>query len=159
MNPILVLESSVSIGSDFAIPFPGSDPRPRHRDDDAENRIDATSKEKSDSVICGTYCIAASSGHDGQANVSGHGCIAAATGYGGRADAYGNSSVAAVTCEFSTLCVDGGATGIAACERFIWQETRGAIVLQRWHDGYKVLIGRVDRTVKVDRGMIVEEWA
>lgn len=159
MNPILILESRVSIGSDFAVPFPGCDPRPRSRHRELESQINATSKESGDSSICGTYCIAAASGQDGQAEVSGHGCIAAATGYGSRADAYGNSSVAAVTCEFSTLCVDGGATGIAACERFIWQETRGAIVLQRWHDGYKVLIGRVDRTVKVDRGMIVEEWA
>jgi hypothetical protein len=65
------------------------------------------------------------------------------------------------TCDYCT--VEASASGIAAvCSKWVaWRVHAGAILVQRWDGGRKLLIGTKandGKIIKLQCGKIVEEW-
>jgi hypothetical protein len=82
---------------------------------------------------------ASATGLSGAASVTGESGAASATGERGAASATGERGAAAVTGEHSTIEIGSRCAGVAVCESVYWRVRAGALLLCRWHTGFRLL--------------------
>jgi hypothetical protein len=75
----------------------------------------------------------------GAASATGERGAASATGERGAASATGERGAAAVTGEHSTIEIGSRCAGVAVCESVYWRVRAGALLLCRWHTGFRLL--------------------
>jgi hypothetical protein len=82
---------------------------------------------------------ASATGVGGAASATGVGGAASATGVGGAASATGGRSIAALTGEHGSIKAGDTGVAVSTADECWWDVIEGAIFLQRWKDGHRLV--------------------